>query len=65
MTKREVNKLNVKYHSELQEIDGEFILNKHKQLVIRAGNLSITATPNDTPCEYISLIKFLRRIIQI
>lgn len=49
MTKRKVNKLNVKYHSDLQEIDAEFILNKHKQLVIKAGNLSITATPNDTP----------------
>lgn len=59
MTKREVNKLNVKYHSDLQEIGAEFILNKHKQLVIRAGNLSITATPNDTP---LSPLKFLRRI---
>lgn len=59
MTKREVSKLNVKYHSDLKEIDAEFIFNKHKQLVIKAGNLSMTATPNDTP---LSMIKFLRRI---
>lgn len=59
MTKKEVSKLNIKYHSDLQEIDGEFILNKHKQLVIKAGSLSMTATPNDTP---LAMIKFLRRI---
>ena len=59
MTKKEVSELNVQYHSYLKEIDAEFILNKHKQLVIKAGNLSMTATPNDTP---ISLIKFLRII---
>ena len=59
MTKKEVDKLNVKYHSGLQEIDAEFILNKHKQLVIKTDKLSITATPNDTP---LSLLKFLRRI---
>lgn len=59
MTKRELSKLNVKYHSDLKEIGAEFTLNKHKQLVIKAGNLSMTATPNDTP---LSMIKFLRRI---
>lgn len=59
MTKKEVSKLNIKYHSYLQEMGAEFILNKHKQLVIKAGNLSMTATPNNTP---ISLIKFLKRI---
>ena len=59
MTKKEVSKLNIKYYSYLQEMDAEFILNKHKQLVIKAGDLSMTATHNDTP---ISMVKFLRRI---
>lgn len=59
MTKREINKLNVQYHSELKDIGAEFTLNKHKQLVLKTGNLFMVATPNDTP---ISMIKFLRKI---